>query len=271
MERDNILGPFSIFLNLTGSSVVRTNRRTHRLETDFYCLSNKGQVYDLHFPENKLTETFNIHFGDELYKEVVSITSQKHRLLLDHGDAYNPVSLELLPKLHWRDPAFSQKMSQIFAFSKLTHPSDYSEDREYEILSDLLQHVVGSSVEKYTKLEHISALKRTTRVELFRRISQVIDYLHENTFNAVSLDELSKNVGLSKFHLLRSFKEVMGCTPQQYAAKLRLYKAEQLLLNHQALRLEEISDILCFSELPAFSRFFKKHTKISPKAFRENN
>jgi len=62
------------------------------------------------------------------------------------------------------------------------------------------------------------------QVELVRRICHIID---EHDSDAVTLDNLSSIVGVNAHHLQRTFKQIMGITPRQYAdsRKLDRFKA----------------------------------------------
>lgn len=267
-ERDQIVGPFSIFLNLSGQSVVRTDERTCRVTTDFYCLSNKGQIYDLRIPVT--TETFNIHFGQTLYADVTSVLTRTNRTLLDQGPELTPINFELSPKLHWKSPEFSRRIRQIMHCSSTSAGSPDDCAREYDLLSELLVYLLQENARHLNRIEHIKSVKPATRKELLRRISKATDYLHENAFTNLQLDAVSRTCGLSKFHLLRVFKAVYGLTPQQYVSSLRLAKARQLLATTN-WSIQEIAVTLGFSELPAFTRFFKKQCGISPRCFRIQN
>ena len=56
-------------------------------------------------------------------------------------------------------------------------------------------------------------------IELVRSVCATID---ENDEQPLTLENLSANTGLSAHHLQRTFKEVMGITPRQYAESRRL-------------------------------------------------
>ena len=64
------------------------------------------------------------------------------------------------------------------------------------------------------------ARANSPQVELVRRICHVIDE-HEQE-QAVTLEALSAETGVSTHHLHRTFKDVMGITPRQYAESKRL-------------------------------------------------
>jgi AraC-like DNA-binding protein len=60
-------------------------------------------------------------------------------------------------------------------------------------------------------------------------VARVCDHLRAHVAESVSLDELAALAGLSKFHLLRSFRRVHGVTPHAYQMQLRLARAWQLI------------------------------------------
>lgn len=64
--------------------------------------------------------------------------------------------------------------------------------------------------------------------ELVRRVCR---YIEANAQKAVTLAALSEHVGVSPYHLQRTFKRVMGITPRQYAEAQRLMKVKEHLRN----------------------------------------
>jgi len=61
------------------------------------------------------------------------------------------------------------------------------------------------------------------------RIQRVTDYIERHLEGDVSLDRLSREAGVSRFHLQRSFKAAVGVTPKQYAEACRLRSLKQNL------------------------------------------
>jgi len=55
-----------------------------------------------------------------------------------------------------------------------------------------------------------------------RRIRRAVSYLDEHLDENVTLERLGAAVGLSPFHLQRTFKEVMGVSPREYQEARRL-------------------------------------------------
>lgn len=55
------------------------------------------------------------------------------------------------------------------------------------------------------------------------------DYLHEHLFEDVRLTELAEVTAISKFHLLRAFRDRFGLPPHAYQLQHRIFRAKQLL------------------------------------------
>ena len=66
-------------------------------------------------------------------------------------------------------------------------------------------------------------------------IERVRDHLGAHIPDAISLDELAAVAGLSKFYLLRAFRNAFGLTPHAYQMQLRLARARRLIADGHAL------------------------------------
>jgi AraC family transcriptional regulator of adaptative response/methylated-DNA-[protein]-cysteine methyltransferase len=62
-----------------------------------------------------------------------------------------------------------------------------------------------------------------------QRIRRVTDYIERHLEGDVSLGRLSREAGVSRFHLQRSFKAAVGVTPKQYAEACRLRSLKENL------------------------------------------
>jgi AraC family transcriptional regulator of adaptative response/methylated-DNA-[protein]-cysteine methyltransferase len=60
-------------------------------------------------------------------------------------------------------------------------------------------------------------------------IKRITDYIERHLEGDVSLSRLSREAGVSRFHLQRSFKAAVGVTPKQYAEACRLRSLKQNL------------------------------------------
>lgn len=97
---------------------------------------------------------------------------------------------------------------------------------------------------------------------------QVKDYLDQNLHREISLDELAKNVHMSKYHLSRQFKNTFGTSPIQYHLHSRLNKAKEMLVTTRH-SIGYIADNVGFQSISSFSRAFKTKEKMSPSIYRK--
>jgi AraC-like DNA-binding protein len=80
-----------------------------------------------------------------------------------------------------------------------------------------------------------------------------------------SLDQFSNETGLSRYHLIRSFKAHYGLAPHAYQLDQRIKKAKILL--QQGKDLADTAQQLGFSDQAHFQRNFKKRVAVTPKRY----
>lgn len=98
-------------------------------------------------------------------------------------------------------------------------------------------------------------------------IQMSIEYMKENLYSQLCLEQLCKHVNLSKYYFIRSFKKATGSSPMAYFTQLKIQKACRLLIEDD-LQVQHISENLGFSTPYYFSEQFKKVTGYSPKEYR---
>lgn len=95
-----------------------------------------------------------------------------------------------------------------------------------------------------------------------RRVLELIDA----TLDArLTVEILSREVGLSPAHFARAFKESMGRAPHQYLLSLRLARARRLLETTEA-SLSDIALRAGFADQAHFTRLFKRAFGTTPGA-----
>lgn len=100
---------------------------------------------------------------------------------------------------------------------------------------------------------------------LFERIR---DYLHAHVSEEVTLDELSQLAHMSKYHLLRCFKEYFGMTPHQYWQNHRMNRVKDAL--ELGMPLADVAFTFGFMDLSYLNRRFKPVFGVTPYQFRRH-
>ena len=103
--------------------------------------------------------------------------------------------------------------------------------------------------------------------EYMEAIINSCNYINEHYHEKISLEEISKISGFSKFHFTRIFKQCMDVTFYEYLNQKRIERAEELLYTTN----NSITDIALssgFTSISAFNRAFKTMKKCSPSEYR---
>jgi AraC-like DNA-binding protein len=98
-------------------------------------------------------------------------------------------------------------------------------------------------------------------------ISRVYDYCLKHIYETVSVNDMAKCAGYSRYHFTRLFKQYMGESPQYFMNELRIRMAVRLLQTEQ-LNIKEIAQRCGFDDVSYFCKIFRKFQKVSPNEFR---
>jgi AraC family transcriptional regulator len=96
---------------------------------------------------------------------------------------------------------------------------------------------------------------------------RVAQYIEEHLSEDISLATLADVARLSPYHFVRAFKQSFGLPPHRYMSRLRVEQAKALLAN-PAVSVTQVGFNLGFSETSSFTTTFRKHTGLTPTAYR---
>jgi AraC family transcriptional regulator of adaptative response/methylated-DNA-[protein]-cysteine methyltransferase len=102
-------------------------------------------------------------------------------------------------------------------------------------------------------------------LEIAEDVKRTIDRFHSER---EQLRTQLANLAVSPHRLAEIFKEHYGLTPNQYADSLKIQSAKQQLESN-ADSIIDIALALGFDSLSAFYAFFRKHTQMTPKEYRD--
>lgn len=97
------------------------------------------------------------------------------------------------------------------------------------------------------------------------RIAELQEWLAADLVRQPSLDEMASYLGLSKFHLLRSFQKRVGLSPRQWSMQLRTRRAQALL--RAGLPAIEVAHALGFADQSHLNRHFRAAYGLSPGSY----
>ncbi len=100
---------------------------------------------------------------------------------------------------------------------------------------------------------------------LFERIMKEINaHIDDPELN---VEKLSLEVGVSRAHLHRKMKDLIGLTPSDYIRNIRLKRACELL-KRPDIEVTQVAYKIGFTSQPHFSSHFKRYTGFSPSEYR---
>ena len=98
-------------------------------------------------------------------------------------------------------------------------------------------------------------------------IGRALGKLHDRPAHGWSLEELAREVGLSRSVLAERFSHFVGVPPMQYLAQWRMQLAAHLL-SSTSLGLAEIADKVGYGSETALSRAYKRWVGVAPAEWR---
>ena len=209
--------------------------------------------------ERRLTDMIAMHDrqgSQELLNDLLG------HIYFAHGGDLKKIKarvLELVVVLSRAAISAGADVSEIFRFSTdyIREIDSFSSIDEVNFwLSGIMHRFIGASFD-YAKIKHADV------------VHKVMQYIRSNWRSKLTLDELAKQVYLSRAYLSTIFKEETGVSISTYINKVRVDQAERLL-RETGMSLVEIATYCCFEDQSYFSKVFRKYTGMSPKKYRNS-
>lgn len=237
-------------------------RRTHDDYLMIYCLDGQGELtVDEHTvviragdmimlprgiahayraAQNSPWTIYWVHFSGEQSEDFIDYLAVRRGQIVTHLGIHSRLVSDFEALLESRQSSYNlnafihaaNQLRQILTHIALLEP-----------LAKQRQHAAQFN------LEHIHSLMQA-------RVHEQLD-----------LDTLADAVNLSKFHLVKKYKELTGTTPINHFIHLKIERACHLLdVTHKSIN--EISFAVGYEDAYYFSRIFKKIMGISPSQYR---
>lgn len=259
----NGIGQQSIKTFSNGKAHYKTSKGFFAVEESRYLLLNEGS-YTISIDEIEHVESFCVFFKDGFAAEVFHSFQKTNDCLL--SDPFKDTSpIGFFEKTYHKNNTLS---SQLETFKQIFPSLEIDSVGYEEQFHKIMHSILNEHFNTYKEIESLNAIRRSTREELYRRVSIGHDYIRSYFDKSLKLGEVARIACLSPNHLLRTYSQIYGRTPHQHISEFRIQKAKQLLSEIDN-SMTDITFKLGFQNPVSFSKMFKQHVGISPKEYRK--
>jgi AraC-like DNA-binding protein len=100
-------------------------------------------------------------------------------------------------------------------------------------------------------------------------VQRVRSYIEESYADNMSLEQLAQLVNLSPFHLLRTFRDIVGLPPHAYLTHIRVMQAKQLL--RLGIPSVDVALLVGFADQSHFTKHFKRSVGVPPGVYMQSS
>lgn len=223
---------------LNGSFRYRSPEGTATLAPGAMLLGNAGACFACGHEHSAGDRCLAFHFDPACFEEILAATPGARRL------AFARPALPPLPGL-----------ARLIASAEAAAEEGALEEVAVELAGAAATAAADAPRRSAPDLRHAG------------RIAEIAQWIEADVTRKLPLDVLAQAAGLSRFHFLRAFRDLLGITPHQFVLHQRLRKA--------ALRLRRSDDAVLaialdsgFTDLSEFNRRFRRLFGMAPTAFR---
>lgn len=171
----------------------------------------------------------------------------------------DPARVNLQARLVFDDPSLLLLMQSMLATIQSPRPPSNF------LMETVTNHLIGSLLCS----EGATVVKPAARSVLSSPVLQrVKDHVEAHIAEDISLDQLARVAGVSRFHFIRLFKDSVGLTPHAYLIERRMVRACNLLM-HSKQSIGEIAVSCGFEDPSYFAARFRRLYRMCPREFRK--
>jgi AraC family transcriptional regulator len=246
----HIPGP-GILTLLSGTGRASLNGETITLDPTRYLLIDRGSRLSIRLPRPE-TQPLFLFFRTDTVNEALT------KYYTDFC---------WLERAHPMNTTMRDRLESIVRLGNSC--SSFSALKADSMIRDILLDLIRQSLAAETAAKRLIVARRSTRIELYKRLALAREWIHANYSSAAPLQAMAKVAVLNTQHFLRMFRDCFGITPHQYVIDVRLTAARQLLAETKE-PVTAICRLTGFESLSSFSGLFRQRFGASPKAYRQS-
>ena len=137
----------------------------------------------------------------------------------------------------------------------------------YQALSEQSNQLQAETllITQLTQLMSVPESANLTSHKEQEKMVKAREILLDQSSESVGLFDIAKTVGLSRYQLIRAFRDYYGQTPHAYLLDYRIKQAKHYL--QQGRGLSQVALDLGFADQAHFQRHFKRRLAVTPKQY----
>ncbi len=234
---------FSIGVTLSGRQDFYCAGKYHKSQPGNVMVFNPGEVHDGHSGQKNALRYTMLYLCPRLLNSMMRASGAKYQTeyrageILQNNKAIRGVVLAL---------------AQLIENGQT--PSLEAESHLYTLAALLAQQYIGDP-------------ERLTRYKKIVQIKQAADFIRDNLNTDLTIDEISRAVGLSKYHFIRLFKQSLGITPYQFILNCRINSGKRAL--GQGRSVTDVAIEHGFADVSHFNRRFIPLVGMTPYQYQK--
>jgi AraC-like DNA-binding protein len=219
-----------------GEDYLLPGRRL-RVDADHCLILNQGGHYGARIVSREPVLSMAVFFRPDMADELAQAARQTLPEALAAEGTGGRLALGFAEHLRPADGALGAEMASLRDAVFAGHDDEaWLEER----LQSLLWQMLAAEPGWRQRGQRLAALSRGQHAELLARVDRATDFMRSCHAQALTLDDIAVVARLSKYHFVRCFRALHGCTPMAYVARLRTRHALRLLRD-ETLTLDDVA------------------------------
>ena len=233
---------YKIIWFISGNVEYHIEGKSYKLEPYDILLVNKGEIHKP-FIDAKIPYERYVFYVSEEFLEEHSEEDSDLALCLKNTSKEQSNVLRLSPT------ASRELFETVRQLQKAVTEDEYAGSMYGRIL--FLKFLI--ELNRYC-IKNPEVYHKTARYD--KKIVEIIHYINENLSRDLTIENLSEQFFLSKYHMMRKFKEETGYSVHQYILEKRILAAREMILSGTQA---SVASLECgFKDYSTFSRAYKK-------------
>ncbi|MGM9971497.1 MAG: AraC family transcriptional regulator [Anaeroplasmataceae bacterium] len=232
----------------SGSISCSVNEKTYILDENSFTIINSNALHQINMIDEAkwyaivFDPKFIYGFSESLIKTEAFDNIKFNNLLIKNTSIIN--SLHKLINIYFSDVSFKSLR-----------------------VNSLLSEIYLSILDEATSNDEV--IKSESKAHSIR-IRQILDFINNNYKSKITIDDISKEIGLCRSEVCKLFKAEIGISIADYILKLRVEKSIPLLLSNK-LNITEIASQSGFNSSSYYAEAFKKLINMTPLEYKKKN